>query len=254
EKNALGAINTFGLIFCTAAAILVPKRKWIWLAFSVLCFGLILMSTSKTSLLAALLALSCMAFVLMFRAGRVWAVISVWGAVSVALALTGLVFAAPELLFQAIGKDATLTGRTELWAAALHQWESHKLLGFGYSVFWERLSPWSPVEWVVHDAGFYVGHAHNGWLETLLSLGLVGIAVWSLCYLEIVIRALCSVVSSPGAYVILPFLVVFTLRSITEVAIIDFHDIEWLLFIAAAVKIASPRSWEEDRAELAETG
>ena len=88
---------------------------------------------------------------------------------------------------------------------------------------------------------FYAGHAHNGWLETALSLGLVGLTVWAVYFVETWVRAARAFVSNPGAYVAIPYLLVFSLREITEVSIIDYHDVAWVMFIAVAVKLGLDR-------------
>ena len=36
----------------------------------------------------------------------------------------------------AFGKDATLTGRTEIWAQARVAWDENPILGVGYQQFW----------------------------------------------------------------------------------------------------------------------
>ena len=41
-----------------------------------------------------------------------------------------------------------------------------------------------------------------------------------------------------GAYLILPFLAVFTLRTLSEVSVLDYQDLLWLLFVAFGVKLS----------------
>ncbi len=69
-----------------------------------------------------------------------------------------------------LGRDATLTDRTEVWADALALQDS-PILGLGFESFWlgPRLQTlwakwwWKPIQ------------AHNGYIETYLSLGAVGV-------------------------------------------------------------------------------
>jgi exopolysaccharide production protein ExoQ len=75
-------------------------------------------------------------------------------------------------LVESVGRDSTLTGRTDLWKILLTVNE-HPLLGAGYESFWlgERLEKiWAMLPWRANEA-------HNGYLEVFLNLGLVGLAI-----------------------------------------------------------------------------
>jgi O-antigen ligase len=71
---------------------------------------------------------------------------------------------------QMLGRDSSLTGRTEIWANALKE-QPNALLGAGFYSFWigaraDRLS---------ENYFFKLNQAHNGYLETYLDLGAVGL-------------------------------------------------------------------------------
>ncbi len=65
----------------------------------------------------------------------------------------------------ALGRDSTLTGRTEIWASLLPDIARQPILGYGFSGFWtmERIAE--------HE----IGEAHNGYLDVWLQLGFVGL-------------------------------------------------------------------------------
>lgn len=72
-------------------------------------------------------------------------------------------------LIISIGRDPTISGRTELWDH-LFTMSSNPLIGTGYRSFWagERLSTlWTEYWW-------HPKQAHSGYLETYLNLGLIG--------------------------------------------------------------------------------
>jgi exopolysaccharide production protein ExoQ len=71
---------------------------------------------------------------------------------------------------QLLGKDPTLTDRTLLWAELLKV-DINPLLGTGFESFWlgERLRSFATSRWWAPN------QAHNGYLETYLNLGLVGL-------------------------------------------------------------------------------
>jgi exopolysaccharide production protein ExoQ len=69
----------------------------------------------------------------------------------------------------AIGRDPTLTGRTDIWKAVLST-KTNWLVGVGYESFW--LGPRLNLIW---PSVGQINEAHNGYLEVYLSLGLVGV-------------------------------------------------------------------------------
>ena len=65
---------------------------------------------------------------------------------------------------------ASLSNRAPLWGELLHSVAEHPVLGFGFEAFW---SP-ERVQTVSAHQGWVVPHAHNTYLDQVLSLGLVG--------------------------------------------------------------------------------
>jgi len=71
---------------------------------------------------------------------------------------------------QLLGKDATLTDRTLLWSELLKV-DINPLFGTGFESFWlgDRFRNFAESRW------WQPNQAHNGYLETYLNLGLVGL-------------------------------------------------------------------------------
>lgn len=65
---------------------------------------------------------------------------------------------------------ASLSNRAPLWAELMQSVEDRPVLGFGFEAFW---SP-ERVEKVSFDQGWMVPHAHNTYLDQMLSLGVIG--------------------------------------------------------------------------------
>ena len=70
-----------------------------------------------------------------------------------------------------LGRNSTLTGRTQVWERAL-ELITHPICGSGYESFWlgQRLATMSEVQPGINQA-------HNGYLEIFLNLGWCGIAL-----------------------------------------------------------------------------
>jgi O-antigen ligase len=240
EKNTFGDNMTQGAAVCAAAAFLNPRRTLLWCGASVLCFSLVLMSTSKTSLVAALLSGASLALVWAVRRGPVWSTAATWGAVVALSAAAAVAFFASDVVFGLLGKDATLTGRTKIWAAVMRQINERPWQGFGYAAIWDETGPWGPLAWITHDAGFRAHHAHNSWLEQWLSLGVPGLAAWAGFYLQTLVGNVVALYRSKGAYLALPFFVLFSLTSLTESIAVVYNDMRWVIFVALAVKLTLP--------------
>lgn len=97
----------------------------------------------------------------------------VCGAVS--LALFALFMDTAGTLVHSLGRNASLTGRTTIWAAVLAQ-KINPVLGTGFESFWmgDRMQS----VWSMSQVG--IEEAHNGYLELYLNLGWLGIALLGL--------------------------------------------------------------------------
>lgn len=83
-----------------------------------------------------------------------------------------------DLVLTGLGKDSTLTGRTVLWARALHVIPEHPLLGQGFEAFWRENYVEAESIWQLYNYGESYGfHFHNTYIETAVGLGFVGCAI-----------------------------------------------------------------------------
>lgn len=240
EKNDLGNMMTIGFMACAAAALLAPRRAKLWLPAAGLCLLLVLLSQSKTSLVSCLLGACGLALVWVMRRGPAGKVVGTYGAV-VGLLLVGfVVFAASNVVLAALGKDATLTGRTQIWSAVMRRIQDRPWFGYGYGAVWDDTSPWAPLAWIVKQAGFRPYHAHNSWLEQWLGMGILGLGAWALYFMATCTRAVVALYRSPGAYLAVPFLLVYAMTTLTESIAVVFNDCRWLFFVTIAAKLALP--------------
>jgi O-antigen ligase len=71
-----------------------------------------------------------------------------------------------------LGRDATLTGRTDIWDLVLAE-QLNPLVGAGFYSFWtgERIAKF----WELYGVG--MNQAHNGYLETYLIGGVIGVGL-----------------------------------------------------------------------------
>ena len=73
-----------------------------------------------------------------------------------------------------LGKDPTLTGRTEIWAAVMVPIMKRPLLGYGYNAFWVGFKGEAATTAMMIGAA-NLGNAENGVLQIWLDLGAIGV-------------------------------------------------------------------------------
>lgn len=238
EKNQMGAMMVYGAL-AAMAAILAGSTKRKQLVFTiVLCAALIVMSKSKTSLLALLIGLGGSMMLAIMRRGPATAVIIVWLGVSVAVTAAMVMWLAPELLFKALGKDPSLTGRTDIWAALLRQSAKHPLTGYGYAVFWKLDSV--PAMWIRKQTGWDVPTAHNGWLDILAQLGWIGVGLCALVLGGALLVSLVRFRKVEDGYWATLFLAIFVMTTFSESFILERNGIAWALACAAVTRLLGP--------------
>ena len=237
-KNALAGFMTVGALAAACAATLSDGRRRLWIASFALCGFDLLMSRGKTSLICLLLGLALLATFGLARRGPIRAVLAVWlsGAVGVAAGFSA--FVVPDAFFHAIGKDPTLTGRTQIWAAVLGQVAQRPLTGFGFAAFWDKTS--IPAMVVAKQTGWVAPEAHNGWLDLLAQVGWVGAVFASLGCLAGLVAAVVRWPGRDDGWFSPLYLVVFLCMSLAESVLLSGNDLVWVVFIAALTQLVGP--------------
>lgn len=181
HKNTLGALALVGALFLLwdildrerrsqgrtkdgtfVARILILAMSWY----------LLVIANSMTSLLCALLGSILLVALgrpsIRQRPGR----LEVCGlGAGVTLLMLDWVFNVKETLLLSVGRDETLTTRTDIWPILMN-FQDSPLVGAGFNTFWAGQRLLSLVEKV----GGII-QAHNGYLETYLNGGLVGVGL-----------------------------------------------------------------------------
>lgn len=173
EKNALGANSALaGLVFVILGDI-HRERRWFWRGFAALSFLLIFGSKSATSLIAFVGPAALYIFISATRNSPPARLMMLYLGISVIMAVIVASLFNPSLILDALGKDATLTGRTDIWKMTWNAVQDRPWTGYGYAAFWQtELGPSyiisSYLEWTVPSA-------HNTWIEQGLHMGLPGV-------------------------------------------------------------------------------
>lgn len=129
-------------------------------------------------------------------------------------------------LVQALGRNPTLTGRTDLWNVVLGM-NQNSFLGTGFESFW--LGPRLQKIWSIY--WWHVNEAHNGYIEVLLNLGWVGAGLLSVVILTGYRKVFGAFRQNPEfGGLLLAYFTLAVVYNFTESAIRIMHPI-WILFL-----------------------
>ncbi len=233
EKNQTGMMMFTAILAGLALLVSDARSRWLALATIGVCLIMLLGTQSKTSLLCLIVGGSLIVGLhTLRRAGPALGVVLVWLGVLVVGGLAAFFLLNPDALFTLLGKDPSLTGRTDIWDALLRRSAERPLTGYGYAAFWGKES--MPANWVRLETEWAVPSAHQGWLEVLIQLGYVGVALVGFIYLVTVVLALVRLPTQGirEGYFGLAFLAAFGVLTLSESVMVLHHNFSWALFMA----------------------
>ena len=255
HKNTFAILSLFLLTpacFISTSSLSSRLLRLLYIAFAVV---LIAMSQSRTGWIAAGVYFVIVAIVWIVQAfaPKDALVISATIMVAVIAAIIGAVLILP-LLFQAIGKDATLTGRHEIWGAVIDAAMRRPILGYGYSGFFTGMT--GPSASVSIAANFVVPHAHSGYLNVWVEQGAIGV----LLVLGPVLLALWKGTAllfnafTPAVGWYLSIIVVSLVINYDEPSWMMPNALDWMLTIVASIMLRRAASLKTFRTDNSASG
>lgn len=243
HKNILGRTMALGAVSATLLLLEGARRRLPLAAMLLLFLSLVALSRSLTAVVVLLTVAGLVpVYLTLQREIRVWVVL-VAGLLIASGSSIAFVLSNPEPIMAALGRDSSLTGRTVLWVALLDLAQQRPWLGYGYSAFWGGSDAPSLV--LRSDVGWQAAHAHNGFLDLWLQLGLLGTLTFLLGALSVCRsgwRMARAEARSPLATWPLVFASFLLLQNLTESVILREHNLFWALFVAAGCAAAGARS------------
>jgi exopolysaccharide production protein ExoQ len=184
QKNEFGHAASIA-VFLWVHGLLTKEVKF---RYFVIGFGsaatCLILSRSSTSIFSALF--SSMLLLLLLRGPKgkrrymafivaVFATMILLYSLAVLNIVPGLDFLLQPVI-ALTGKDATFSGRTQIWAVIREHISQAPLLGTGYGAYWIGPVARSPSSvFITRKSAFYPTESHNGYLEIINDLGYVGL-------------------------------------------------------------------------------
>ncbi len=235
HKNGMGQMAALGALIC-----LIVLRADGIAASPIAVAGLLLNGTlvaGSRSLTSQLVLVTCI--VLLFTVGRCLRFLMRHRILVATALLPVLLLAVATLklddvfvLLEQAGKDATMSSRLPLWQLLVGFMEGHWWLGYGYEAFWTDAN--YAIRVIEEKLHFKPHYSHNGYIELVLGLGLVGLGLMAALFGRFVMmigRGLYQDDRNPLHLAMLVYALTFVLQNTAEVTILMRNHMSWSLFV-----------------------
>ena len=245
QKNNFSTTMTLTMILFFALGIVnIPGLDRTLARFGLLfAIFMIILSTSKSGLLIFVAMMFIMLLTRLFRwRGRRSVLVLDLSGLAFLAAVTGVI-ANWEPLVDSLGKDPTLSARTYIWSGTIEQIMKQPWLGYGRSAFWVPDSRSALEVGLKADSkGFIPSHAHNGFLDIAIEIGLIGFGFFMLGLLLTYLIAIRRAYKAKVPEDIWPFafLTLMVMSNMTESILMYRVTLYWVLYM---VMFLSIRLW-----------
>ena len=248
SKNNLGRF----LAFAIGCILWLDKGFWSRVFWCSIALGLAVGANSATAV-AAIFLLAGFSFWINRYRKLGDELTGVFAVVSVFVGLIGIIagFAALAIIVDALGRDLTFTGRTDIWDGLLPFIEDRLWYGYGHDALWTGQTTESRT--LARTVGFAPAHAHNSVLNTLAGIGVPGLILYFALFISTLTAALRHLRRSAIAAWALAFcMLVLVFGSVESVFVADWLPVLVMARLAMAKLTRSRRMAEEQDVLLAE--
>ena len=208
-KNTLGSFMSLGNVFFLYLLLTSSRARWWKRIYYVIFYGLTIFLIYRSGSAGAIVTLVLTTSILLVILALVkWGHLIkpvYWVFLGIAF-LGGLAFIwnSKESILERLGKGTDLTYRIPNWLALLEIFVPKRpFFGYGgFGAFWEsdlKNVLQEPVNWIPN-------HAHNGYIEMLLGLGVVGFISFLVVFLENILLGIKNLYKVRSNHVVWPIL------------------------------------------------
>jgi exopolysaccharide production protein ExoQ len=240
HRNLLGEAMLQGILIFVALALSEKsrRRRMIALGLTATAIFVLIMAHSATAIVAlGIFLLVLLALCVPTLAGYAL------GALLIAMLLTMVgMLSGSFCILSVVGRDCTITGRTEIWALVWSAVIERPWIGYGFGAFWVGESELGNAIRAKLGWAETITEAHNAWLDAWLSIGALGVCLailtLSALSLKVVRKAIAQKHSATDAWTVwsVGFVMSVWVYSLTEIVFPSYNTLTWVLFIVLAVK------------------
>ena len=175
DKNGLGHICLLSIVFLVSSLLLSRRgdirMRLLDLLMISFAIWLLNLADAKTALVCSLVGSALVVVLARSPVGNRPSHVVILVVISLcALGILEALFDIENIGIHALGRDPTLTDRTFVWADVLKV-ENNSVVGTGFESFW--LGPRAETLW--RKYWWRPNQAHNGYIETFINLGALGV-------------------------------------------------------------------------------
>lgn len=234
SKNTLGRAMGLGILSAATLAILdVARRRRALVSAAVMAVPLG-MAGSTGGLLLTLGIVSVIAGTMVWRSFRGRTTLVCVGALLLGFLMVTLPGMTSDEVAGVVGRDPTLTGRTDLWRHAIDAIGDEPLLGHGFGAFWHDDGPITAARISAREQ-WSVPHAHNGLLDLALDVGVVGAGLAAAALVVVLGRGVADGLGGHRAHAVLRLSMggIIIASNIAESSLFDENALFTLILVVA---------------------
>lgn len=243
HKNGLGkfmslSVAVFSLIAADSQFYQRTINRLLGLAGLFLSLTLVFLSTSGTGLAIAIISIFLIYIYRFYQNQGNKRSLYFESITLLTIILVSVLANSWENILTSMGKDITLTGRTEIWGAALFLlFKENLLLGFGRGAFWAPGSQFAQIAGAAAGNKYIAPHSHNGYIDLALEIGCLGLLLFLISFIISYRNAITRSFISRTAKDLWPMVSLSWLffYNFTESSLMNQANIFWPLYIAAAL-------------------
>ena len=240
HKNGAGRIMVLacGVMLTMFNEVKDKRLKWMYLVGLLLSLIMIDKSGSGGALVNSVFILLIVVIVQVFKSESRKLFLALVFLASAAIFITAAYVPIMTFALGLIGKDPSLTGRTDIWEYIYTMIGNRPALGYGVGGFWHGEAGASL--YVIQRAGWLVPDAHQGFLDLTLQIGIIGASMVVLVMWQTLLRGLARVrlvkswVSSwPAVYILY-----ISLVNLSESSLLAPNSIFWILVCSMSMTMS----------------
>jgi exopolysaccharide production protein ExoQ len=197
----------------------------------------ILLSNSKTGLILFIVLLSFLYAFKHFRWRGVRTLLIADLLLMTVFFSSRYIFGNWEPLVEGLGKDPTMSGRTVIWYGSFMKIAERPWLGYGRESFWVKGSQdaWEVGALLVQ--GFVPAHAHNGYIDILIDLGIIGLILFLIGFIPTIVLAFKRAYKAtrPEDLWPLALMMLVFLYNMTESVLMKRANFYWVIYLSTFI-------------------